>query len=317
MLRKTIARTAQEMEPLQGAWQALSAPYTIFQRCDLNLLAARHFADCQPPLVIYCENDLGAAIIPACIDVSRQRISLLGEELFDYRGLLSAGDESALHEAWQTLIDFAGEHDLGFGFHALRNERVSNFAANQIPISPFTSAPFCLTADLTKFHHPRLDSKLRRLGREGIAFRKHSTSTPLLVREIYVRKSTEPHSLFGDDARIDFCCSMATTLGTACEVFTLESQAAIVAALITYRDGDWRRFYTTYFDRSWAKLSPGQTLLYEVVRQSLNEGLNCDLMTGDQPYKVRLATGSAPLFKVDITAAEMRALGKHALEQSA
>jgi CelD/BcsL family acetyltransferase involved in cellulose biosynthesis len=100
----------------------------------------------------------------------------------------------------------------------------------------------------------------------------------------------------------------------SCEVFTLERSGALIAALVTFIDrrrsgspasadlapaGVVRRFYTVYFDTAWAKSSPGHALVYEVARQSLAEGLDCDFMTGEQPYKMRLATSSAPLFHLE------------------
>jgi CelD/BcsL family acetyltransferase involved in cellulose biosynthesis len=82
-------------------------------------------------------------------------------------------------------------------------------------------------------------------------------------------------------------------------VYTLTQRATLVAALVTFRDGNTRRFYTTYYDHAWAHFSPGMVLLFEITRQSLEEGLNCDYMTGEQPHKTRLATGGVPLFRVE------------------
>ena len=40
---------------------------------------------------------------------------------------------------------------------------------------------------------------------------------------------------------------------------------------------------------------------------SLAEGLDCDYMTGAQPYKLRLATGSMPLFRLRATPRQLAA----------
>jgi CelD/BcsL family acetyltransferase involved in cellulose biosynthesis len=84
-----------------------------------------------------------------------------------------------------------------------------------------------------------------------------------------------------------------------CELFTLETSAALVAALVTFLDRRTRRFYTVYYDPAWAKSSPGHALVYEVARRSLSAGLDCDLMTGEHPYKSRLATSAVPLYRVE------------------
>ncbi len=44
--------------------------------------------------------------------------------------------------------------------------------------------------------------------------------------------------------------------------------------------------------------------------ESLAAGLDCDYMTGEQPYKMRLATNSVPLYNVRATAEELAALEK-------
>src|SRR4051812_4334276 len=105
------------METLRESWESLPAP-TIFQRFDLNLLAAQIFSR-QPPVVFKAETDSGLAIIPACLDLKRKRITLLGEELFDYRCAFAQGDSAVLKECWRALAAFAADNDLGFGFHSL------------------------------------------------------------------------------------------------------------------------------------------------------------------------------------------------------
>jgi hypothetical protein len=38
-------------------------------------------------------------------------------------------------------------------------------------------------------------------------------------------------------------------------------------------------------------------------------GVDCDYMTGEQPYKLRLATVSVPLYRLRATAHQLAALG--------
>ena len=66
----------------------------------------------------------------------------------------------------------------------------------------------------------------------------------------------------------------------------------------------------TLFDASLARLSPAMCLICEVTRQSLEAGLNCDYMTGEQPYKIRMATGSMPLYRLTATSAQLAQHGE-------
>ena len=74
---------------------------------------------------------------------------------------------------------------------------------------------------------------------------------------------------------------------------------------MTFRDGLARRCYTVYYDHAWAHYSPGITLLFEVTRRSLEQGLDCDYLTGEQPHKTRFATHLTPLFRVETEAREL------------
>jgi CelD/BcsL family acetyltransferase involved in cellulose biosynthesis len=93
------------------------------------------------------------------------------------------------------------------------------------------------------------------------------------------------------------------------EVFTLEDSASIAAAVVTLRDQGCRRFYTGWFAPELEKHSPALSLIYEVTRQSLEAGLDCDYMTGEQAYKMRLATGSVPLYRLCASAEQLADAG--------
>ena len=91
----------------------------------------------------------------------------------------------------------------------------------------------------------------------------------------------------------------------AFEIFTLENDKRMAAALVVLRDGGSRRFYTGWFAPEYEKHSPALALIYEITRQSLAAGLDCDYMTGEQPYKMRLATNAVPLYRVRATADQL------------
>jgi CelD/BcsL family acetyltransferase involved in cellulose biosynthesis len=303
-----IAKSAEEMNPMREAWQeaAASSRHTMFQNFAWNQLAARAFAESQSPFVVMAQSDSGVVIIPACVDVSNQRISLLGEELFDYRDHISAGDTSLLQDAWEPIVALVEEHGFGFGFHSLR--AASGDTWQGFPILPFATAPCIYSVEAAQFQHPRLALNMRRRLRLGTVRRTYSGADSGLLRNIYALKSQGFGSLFSDPPRINMLLGMASSAGTHCEVFTLETSSTQVAALVTFRDGKWRRFYTTYYSEAWARHSPGLALLHDVVRKSLSEGLDCDFMTGAQPYKLRLATAETPLYRVSASTEQIRAV---------
>ncbi len=306
MLRIEIIRSASSLHSLRSAWQALYDParHSIFQSPEWNLLAARVFEGRAPIMAVHAESDAGAAIIPAC--ASDGRVCFLGDELFDYRDVLAAGDPEILRRAWQQVAATR----LPLSITALRGDA----ARERWETVGFAPAQFCqapgvrgMPADEFAARHTRSARFLRRLARSGVEFRVHGGSDATLVQHIYESKAKQPASpqnLFADSRRVEFVTAVAAQ-DRRCEIFTLETAGTLVAALITYREDSIRRFYTTYYDQGWAHESPGIAILMEVTRRSLEQGLDCDYMTGEQPHKARFATGGTPLFRVEAQAEEL------------
>ena len=90
---------------LRPLWESLctAGRYTVFQKFDLNLLAAERFAEREQPYVVCAEDTGGAAIVPAALHHRDGSLRLLGEELFDYRCFLHSGDDGALRAALAAL----------------------------------------------------------------------------------------------------------------------------------------------------------------------------------------------------------------------
>ncbi|MFB3815968.1 MAG: GNAT family N-acetyltransferase [Terriglobales bacterium] len=327
-----LARTAAEMDTFRPAWDYLhasAASATLFQSFAWNRLAAECFAGREQPHVIFAESDSGAAIIPAAIN--RGGLVLLGESLFDYRDMLSVGDEEPLHAAWAELASL----QLPLHITALRGRPAAVW--EELAPAPWVTAPRATTRDITAdafaAAHPRLGRYVRRLARGGVELHRRCGSAVALVRRFYRAKAAQfagaPNNLFADPVRVDFMAAAAAMDPAACEIFTFEAGSRVVAGLVTFRDcaeersespghteparRDVRRFYTVYFDRAWAHYSPGTALCFEVTRRSLTEGLDCDFMTGEQPHKRRLMTSSVSLFRIEATA-EMIARAAHILE---
>ena len=299
LLRKVVARSPAELDILRPAWESLyrTCPKTLFQSFSWNGLAASSFSAREEPYVVLLESDAGAALIPGAI--ADHGFTLLGEALFDYRDVLAAGDPSLLRQAWQEVAALK----LPIFFAALRGEERRR-AWEEFAPHPFVSAPCVLTRDISSeqlaLAHTRIGSRWRKILRQGVEFRHEPNPSTELLQRIYQLKAAQlPANLFRDASRINFLAAAARLGEAPCDVYTLSQGSTLVAALVTFRDGNIRRFYTTYYDHSWAHFSPGIVLLFEATRLSLEEGLNCDYMTGEQPHKVRLATASVPLFRVE------------------
>jgi hypothetical protein len=288
----------------------------MFQSFAWNYAAACAFGDRERPYVAYTESDNGAALLPgAVID---KRFTLLGESLFDYRDVLVAGDVGTLHAGWSQVASLNMEFSSG----ALRADSNlslwEGFTRNNYYAAPIVR-PGEISGEEFGSEHGRLGRWSRRLQREGCAFRCYSGSYSEVVRFIYEKKASQPgdtgDSLFNDPKRVAFMVEICRTVGEGCEIFTVESAATLVAALVTFRDGETRRFYTIYFDRAWAKYSPGMVLVYEVTRRSLEAGMECDYMTGEHGYKMRFAKSSVPMYWVEAKAHDLATLTdtRHAL----
>jgi len=305
-LRINTARSASEMDRIAPLWNELlkAQTHSMFQTFAWNRLAAEVFRDRLLPYVVWAESDSGAAILPAAVNYRDNRLELLGETLFDYRDVLCVGDRELLRLAWQELAAVGKPLEVvsidGPG------DRWRDF-----PVAPFARAPWvdASPAGETAFRqaHSRLGRQMRRLQRLGISLRVHSGSDSRAVRRLYECKRThfsgDSYNLFVDRWRCDFMVAAAALEADRCQVFTLEKDDnALVAGLVTFRDGDVRRFYTIYFHPEWARYSPGVALVYEVTARALAEGLSCDYMTGEYPYKLRLANASRQLYKVEVSA---------------
>ncbi|HKW76949.1 MAG TPA: GNAT family N-acetyltransferase [Terriglobales bacterium] len=310
MIKLTIFRSAAELEKLRPLWERLcrSTPITIFQQFELNRLAAELFAGREQPFVVSAEASYGAAIVPAVVRQSDGTIRLLGEELFDYRGFLQEGDAEVLRSALAALAGLRK----ALMVIAMRPEE-GEHVPEEMPLADFSAAPAIRVAELPEsefsIKHLRLARNLRRLQRLGYEMQRYEGSQPGLLAHIYQLKAAQdPNSLFHDPLRVQFMARAAHLLPQHFEIFTLECGRDMAAAVVTLRDGHVRRFYTGWFAPELSKHSPCLSLIYEVTRRSLAEGMDCDYMTGEQPYKQRLATTSVPLRKLHASAEQIAAL---------
>ncbi len=306
MLRVRVARNLAEIDALRSAWESIEREQgTIFQKFRWNRVAASLFTDREEPNFLFCEDDNGIAIIPAVICRESQTLSLAGETLFDYRDYLACGDPHALDQAWKHLAS------LGLPFTVTAICQPEAAIWKQLPMNFYSRSPQLspeqINAEDFAHRHARAFSRLHKLERMGLEIKEYSGNHPM-VRRVYELRSRQsiPGELFHDSRRVDFMVAVCAQEGSRCQVFTLEHGGTLAGALITFRDREFRRFYSTYYDRNWSRYSPGVSLLFEIARRSLKEGLSFDLMTGEQPYKLRIAQSKQDLFQITATPQQMK-----------
>jgi CelD/BcsL family acetyltransferase involved in cellulose biosynthesis len=304
-------QSAQALLEVRPLWESIltTQPHTLFQNFDLNLLAAKVFADREEPFVISAETSYGAAIIPAVVRRDGS-IRLLGEELFDYRAFLHRGGDEALRGALGVLAEIGCPMEI-----VAMRENDRSVVTDELEVLPFAAAPAVSSAQISAEQfaaaHTRLARNLRRMERLGFALRSYDGANAQLLRSIYTAKAEQSSSsLFHDSERIEFLVSAAGLMPEVFEIFTLEQDEHMAAAVVTLRDGACRRFYTGWFAPEYEKHSPALALIFEITRRSLAEGLDCDYMTGEQPYKMRLATSSVALYRVRATAEALAKIGE-------
>jgi CelD/BcsL family acetyltransferase involved in cellulose biosynthesis len=314
LLKTLLATTLAEVQSLRPAWESLyrASCHTLFQSFSWNYLAAQAFFS-GGLCVAYAESENGAALIPAAM--ARSRLGFLGNPLFDYCDVLASGEESLLRHTWAELAKLG----MPLSLKAVRGtSRLQAWGRVGFELQPFASAPGVLQADTPSEEfaagHVRSARSYRRLLRAGAVLRCYSGTASALVREIYEHKARHApasrESIFADPARVNFMVAAAALNPADCEIFTLECGVCRVATLVTFLDGGVRRFYTVDYDRNWASQSPGIALIFEVTRRSLAAHLDCDYMTGEQPYKMRFATSSEPLFGVEASSGELRRISE-------
>lgn len=308
MLKVETLRSAHELDRLRSRWTWLENQRdgTLFQSYKLNRLAAEWFSARESPHVVVAESDAGIAIIPA---VRREReLGLLGETLFDYRDVLSAGEPRLLECAWLELARVG----IPLNVRALRGHETQARWQSLRP-TEFCNAPTTRRCDLTaeefvKRHHKAAKAS-RRLAREGLRLVRRERELRPIAEWVYRRKaewSGKSENLFGDRERQDFMLHIVCNELCKCTIWSYETyDGDVAAALVSFRHGQFRHFYTIHHDARWERFSPGQVMIFDVTRESLAEGLDVDFMTGEYSYKNRLATAMVPLFQVAASAEQM------------
>lgn len=291
-LKLQVIDRVEELPRLRPLWERLhqAGSYTRFQSYLWNEMAARFFADRQQLAVVAVESGSSAAILPAVLQDGT--VKLLGETLFDYRNLLAEGSQVLVESAWQAIGERFG--NVNIEVTAVRPQDKANWQA--FAFRPFVKTPHILHD--RKFEaHLSLERNWETLQKAGCKLKKHDGGQTALIHEIYERKAQQPSGdLFRDPVRVAFLCALMKADHDAFDVWTIRAKDDLVSGLVCFRDGHWRRFYTSCFHPEWAEHSPGTTLLHQASKHYLSHGTDCDLMTGEQPFKLRLANSHSQLW---------------------
>ena len=304
MLAPKILRTSDEMLSIQPLWDRLCAAdthATIFQSFAWNYALGQHLSDREQPYIIVTED----TIIPAAL-ADAETVTFLGENLVDYRSCITSDPSSdSFFSSWHQLAKL----NLPLCFTALRPEHHSIF--DRFSTNDFVGAPTLAgeSAEAFASKHNRMFSRLRKLERLGFHFMARDPADRELLNWLYRRKAeADSGGLFHDSARVACLLDIYSALPQATQVNTLERDGHVIAAAIAFHDRKWLRFYTNWFDPEWKHFSPGMVLLYEMTRRALADGLSCDYLTGEQPYKLRMSNGISYLRRLNATVQELAAL---------
>jgi CelD/BcsL family acetyltransferase involved in cellulose biosynthesis len=308
LLRVETLRSIQELDQLGAKWRWLEGQCdgTLFQSYELNRRVAEWFSARETPNVVVAESDSGMAIIPA---VRRQHeLGLIGETLFDYRDVLSAGDSTVLERAWQQLA----RSGMPLEVTALRGD-ANRARWHSLSPKTFCNAPTTRRRDLSAKQfvavHKKSAKASRRLAREGLTLICRRSGLQSIAEWVYRRKAEwngHSENLFHDLQRQNLMLYIVNNDILDCDIWSYEtSDGEVAAALVCFRHGQRRHFYTIHHDARWERFSPGQVLIFDVTRESLAEGLDVDFMTGEYAYKNRLATAKVPLYRVMASPGEM------------
>jgi CelD/BcsL family acetyltransferase involved in cellulose biosynthesis len=298
-------KNASEFESVRPLWEQLASrpEATVFQQYHWNRLAAEIFADREQPHVLVATRDDHAVILPLAIRTNGTAC-LLGETLFDYRDMLSTGDA----ELELAVLAEASSLGLPLEITALTPQAArcwTLFESKQFAKAPRIKRSECSAKQLMEAHR-RLGRHSRRIAARGAHLKHRSGTDREFIRELYVRKAAQAGSLFTDPVRREFMERICLEEGGGCQIFTYETASELVSVILTFRSDHARCFYTVYYDLAWKAFSPGQVLLYESSLQTLSDNLDCDFMTGEYPYKMRLANDAVPLVRIETSAKEWR-----------
>ena len=327
------------LEPLASEWSALVDPHhpgAAFRSfpwvsCWWNGASALR----EARLLLAKEQDRTVGILPLYAEplaLGGRRLRLMGDDIVgsDFLGAIARpGDAPAVARAFADHLHDAGFDELQLDdllpedplLQALREDR-----AHAFQIAPRYRCPFVRLAGEFDDYLAQLPDGIgaqwhrrRRWLERCAGYRIERLSTPSEIAggmEILIDLHRKRWALEGgsdafDGARVEGfhrdAAPRLAALGWA-RIFVLHAEGAPRAALYGFRHGDRFAFYQAGHEPAWRPRSVGTVLLGHVMRESFAEGIEeFDFLRGDEPYKLRWATGWRETMRVSAHAGGLRA----------
>ncbi|MGH9481590.1 MAG: GNAT family N-acetyltransferase [Terriglobales bacterium] len=286
-----------DLAPVAEVWEAAfrARPASIFQSFTFARHWAAAFRQEAAVQVWFCRNPP----LVAPLVVREDRLGLIGEGLFDYLDLIGEAPARWLYEVAE-LAQRASWSSAQFTGVPRHSPHGAFWQALGGTSAEYAAAPLRTEGGDVDAEHPRLAA---RWDAAGVELR---LETELAVRRrvlawLFDRKARalaargERNVLGANEQR--WLAAMAENEPGLTELWSLRRGGEILAALLCWRTAAVRYAYTLSYEQRCAALSPGVLLLYAVVRQTMNQRRAFNFLTGDQAFKLRLATDRDPLLR--------------------
>ena len=165
---------------------------------------------------------------------------LIGETLFDYRDVLSAGEPKLLECAWRELARLG----VPLQVTALRGHQ-AQARWQRLQPTEFCNAPTTRSCDLSAEEfvgaHPKAAKASRRLAREGFRLVRRERELRPIAEWVYRRKAEwrgKSENLFADTLRQNLMLHIVCSGVYDCTIWSYETRGGdVAAALVSFRHG--------------------------------------------------------------------------------
>lgn len=286
-----------DLTPLAGHWQAAfdACPASVFQ----SFAFARNWAAvfCRDvELQIWVQNP-GPLVLPFAL--RNGQLGLIGEGLFDYLDLVGLAPPQLLLEAVEKVSGLDWRSAQFTGVPAASPHAIFWKGLNA-ECSEYAAAPWRPAPDPTFGDHARWAVRWRAAQAElqletGPAERRRLLAW-LLDRKARALAARGAANVLGACEQ-RWLAAMVEHEPHIAELWALRRRGELLAALLAWQTPTMRYAYTLSYEQRAAALSPGLLLLYALVRYTMNQGRGFNFLTGEQSFKLRLATLRDPLLR--------------------
>lgn len=236
------------------------------------------------------------------------RLTLVGQGLFDYLDLLGEADDEAQQELAARVLADPDWRFLEVG--GLR--RPSRFEAFWRALGAGWEAEAAaprlraMPVEAWRTAHARWAQRWRRAQAHGLTVKRVAAAERPGWRAWIEARKTRALAAAGATTVLgapewQWLERMLTAEVAAVELWLLQRGEEPLAALVSWLDTGPPRIrhgYTICYEECAGALSPGILLLFAVVERTLAEGGEFDFLTGEQPFKLQFANDRQPRWRV-------------------